>query len=112
RPVRIVRAGAEQLPFEDASFDCAVSTLVLCTVTDPERALEEIRRVLKPGGKLLFIEHVRADDEHLARWQDRLHGPWRWFGHGCNCNRPTLEMIKSSGFAVSELERDRLRKAP
>lgn len=112
RPVRIVRAGAERLPFEDASFNCAVSTLVLCTVADPERALEEIRRVLKPDGRLLFIEHVRADDERLARWQDRLHRPWLWFGHGCNCNRPTLETITSSGFSVSELERDRLPKAP
>ena len=112
RPVRVVRARAEELPFERESFDFAVSTLVLCTVADPERSLGEIRRVLKPGGQLLFLEHVRADDERLARWQDRLHGPWFWFGHGCNCNRPTLETLEQAGFAISSLERARLPKAP
>jgi len=112
RRVRVVRARAEQLPFEDGSFDCAVSTLVLCTVEDPARALSEIRRVLKPDGRLLFLEHVRAEDPQLARWQDRLHGPWRWFGHGCNCNRATLGAIGESGFSVSDVEHDRMRKAP
>ena len=74
RPVRVVRAPAEQLPFEDESFDFVVATLVLCTVDDPARALGEARRVLKPGGRLLFLEHVRSDDAKLARWQDRLNG--------------------------------------
>src|SRR5437016_3098075 len=71
-PVRVVRAPAEKLPLDDGSFDFAVSTLVLCTVDDPEQALGEIRRLLKPDGTLLFIEHVRSDDPRLARWQDRL----------------------------------------
>jgi ubiquinone/menaquinone biosynthesis C-methylase UbiE len=111
-PARVVRARAEELPFEDESFDFAVSTLVLCTVDDPNRALEEIRRLLKPGGQLLFVEHVRADDPRLARWQDRLHGFHLRFAYGCHCNRRTLDNIDGAGFAVAELKHDRLRKAP
>src|SRR3954468_19566620 len=97
---RVVHAPAEELPFEDASFDFAVSTLVLCTVNDPERALSEIRRVLKPEGRLVFIEHVRSDDPKLARWQDRLHPLHVRVGHGCDCNRATLESVKQAGFTV------------
>jgi ubiquinone/menaquinone biosynthesis C-methylase UbiE len=108
----LLRAPAEDLPFEDDSFDVAVSTLVLCTVDDQPRALRELRRVLKPGGRLLFIEHVRADDERLARWQDRLNGLQTRFGHGCNCNRPTIETITAAGFEITQLARDVLRKAP
>jgi ubiquinone/menaquinone biosynthesis C-methylase UbiE len=111
-PARVVRARAEELPFEDQSFDFAVSTLVLCTVDDPRRALDEIRRLLKPGGRLLFLEHVRADEPRLARWQDRLRGLNVRFGHGCHCNRRTLESIEGAGFQVAELTHDRLRKAP
>ena len=71
----IVEAGAESLPFEDSSFDTAVFTLVLCTVPDPAAALAEAARILKPGGRLLFVEHVRSEDAGLARWQDRLETP-------------------------------------
>ena len=73
--VELVEAGAEELPFEDSSFDTAVFTLVLCTVPDPRAALAEAARVLKPGGRLLFLEHVRAEDPGVARWQDRLETP-------------------------------------
>jgi ubiquinone/menaquinone biosynthesis C-methylase UbiE len=111
-PARVVRAPAEQLPFEDGSFDFVVSTLVLCTVDDPARALGEIHRVLKPGGELVFLEHVRSDDPRLARWQDRLHGINVRVGHGCHCNRRTLENIEGAGFSIAELEHDRMRKAP
>src|SRR3954449_2850360 len=93
-PARVVLAPAEALPAEDGSFDYAVSTLVLCTVKDPAQALSEIRRVLKPGGRLLFVEHVRSDDPKLARWQDRLHKPWFICGDGCNCNRPVLDQLR------------------
>jgi ubiquinone/menaquinone biosynthesis C-methylase UbiE len=99
--VRVVRMPAESLPFEDASFDTVVSTLVLCTVTDPQAALAEVRRVLAPGGKLLFWEHVRADSPRLARWQDRLAGPWAGFASGCQCNRPTVETIAAELDLVS-----------
>jgi ubiquinone/menaquinone biosynthesis C-methylase UbiE len=109
---RVVRAPAETLPFEDGSFDVVVSTLVLCTVPDQQRALAEIHRVLKPTGRLLFIEHVRADDPKLARWQDRLVGFNRRFAHGCNCNRDTLTAITGAGFEVANVEHDRLKKVP
>jgi ubiquinone/menaquinone biosynthesis C-methylase UbiE len=111
-PARVVRAPAEELPLEDGSFDFVVSTLVLCTVADQGRALAEVRRVLKPGGRLVLLEHVRSDDERLARWQDRLNGLQQKIGHGCNCNRPTLDRVKAAGFEVTQVEHDRLRKAP
>ena len=111
-PVRVVRAPAEELPFEDASFDYVVSTLVLCTVKDPHRALAQAHRLLKPGGKLVFMEHVRSRNPKLARWQDRLHPLQLRLGHGCNCNRPTLDNVEASGFSVVSVEHDRVRKAP
>jgi ubiquinone/menaquinone biosynthesis C-methylase UbiE len=108
---KILRAPAEDLPFEDESFDTVVSTLVLCGVDDQARSLREIRRVLRPGGRLLFLEHVRSDDAALARFQDRMN----WLNRlvvFCDCNRPTLATIEASGFTVSELERSVLPKAP
>jgi ubiquinone/menaquinone biosynthesis C-methylase UbiE len=111
-PVRVVRAPAESLPFEDASFDYAVSTLVLCTVGDQARSLSELRRVLKPDGKLVFLEHVRSDDPATSRWQDRIHPLWVRVGHGCHCNRPTLDAIQSAGFTVSHVDHGRVPKAP
>ena len=89
----VVPAVAEELPFADATFDTAVSTLVLCTVADPARAVAELARVLKPGGRLLFIEHVRGEGA-LARWQDRLDRPWRRVGNGCHANRDTLGVLR------------------
>jgi ubiquinone/menaquinone biosynthesis C-methylase UbiE len=111
-PARVVRAAAEDLPFDPESFDYVVSTLVLCTVDDPDQALAQIQRVLRPGGQLVFIEHVRSEDLKLARWQDRLNGVQRVVGHGCNCNRDTLQSLQRAGLSVVELQRDRLRKAP
>ena len=109
---RTVVAPAEELPFEDDSFDTAVAALVLCTVDDPARALDELNRVLKPGGRFIFMEHVRATDPGLAKWQDRLHPLWVRFGHGCHCNRPTLETIKGSPLRVETHRRGRIPKAP
>ncbi len=109
---RVMRAPAEELPFEEQSFDFVVSTLVLCTVDDPARALGEIRRVLRPNGQLVFLEHIRSEEPGLARWQDRLHPAWERIGHGCHSNRPTLQNIDRAGFSIAELEHDRLRKAP
>jgi ubiquinone/menaquinone biosynthesis C-methylase UbiE len=101
RIARIVDAPAERLPFADASVDTVVSTLVLCTVPDPERTLGEIARVLRPGGQLLFVEHVRAGSRFLAACQDGLVRPWRGFAGGCYCNRPTAELMRASGFIVA-----------
>jgi ubiquinone/menaquinone biosynthesis C-methylase UbiE len=101
RVARIVDAPAERLPLVDASVDTVVSTLVLCTVDEPERTLREIARVLRPGGQLLFIEHVRASSRFLAACQDSLLQPWRRFAGGCHCNRPTVELMRACGFAVA-----------
>ena len=107
----VLRAPAEDLPFEDATFDMAVSTLVLCGVDDQPRALRELRRVLRPGGQLLFIEHVRSGDTRLARSQDRMNGINR-FVVGCDCNRPTLDSIQNSGFSVTHVEHTTMPKVP
>ena len=108
---KVLRAPAEDLPFDDHSFDVAVSTLVLCGVDDQPRALRELRRVLRPGGQLVFIEHVRAGDAGTARLQDRMN----WLNRivvCCDCNRPTLDSIKTAGFTVTQLEHTVLPKAP
>jgi ubiquinone/menaquinone biosynthesis C-methylase UbiE len=107
----VMRAPAEDLPFEDETFDTVVSTLVLCGVDDQPRSLREIRRVLRPEGRLLFLEHVRAADPALARRQDRMN----WLNRavvGCDCNRPTLDTIEQAGFYVTALEQTELPKAP
>jgi SAM-dependent methyltransferase len=100
RQAVIVGASAERLPFADGSVDTVVSTLVLCTVEHPDRALAEIARVLRASGQLLFIEHVRAESAGLAWWQDRLLGPWRRFAGGCRCNRATVELMRARAFEV------------
>jgi SAM-dependent methyltransferase len=106
----VLRAPAEDLPFDDGSFDVVVSTLVLCGVSDQPRAVRELRRVLVPGGQLRFIEHVRAGDDRLARRQDRMNGVNR-FLVGCECNRPTLTTLDAGGFEV-DAEHATLPKVP
>jgi len=109
--VELRQAPAESLPFEDASFDHVVSTLVLCTVDDQARALAEARRVLKPGGTLRFIEHVRNDESPFwGRTQDLITPVWRWLGAGCHPNRQTRRAIEEAGFRFEEL--DEVRIAP
>jgi ubiquinone/menaquinone biosynthesis C-methylase UbiE len=103
--VEVVEAEAERLPFEDRSFDTVVGTLVLCTVTDPERTVSELARVIKPDGELLLIEHVRSGKESRARWQDRLERPWGWIGAGCHPNRDSAATL-SSRFDISGLQSD------
>ena len=108
----LLRAPAEDLPYDDDSFDTVVSTLVLCTVDDQPRALRELRRVLRPDGRLLFIEHVRSDDGKIARLQDRMLPINVRIAHGCHCNRPTLDGIRGAGFDITQLSHDVLRHAP
>jgi SAM-dependent methyltransferase len=93
--VEIVEAPAEVLPFPTGSFDTVVSTMVLCTVVDVGSALSEVARVLAPGGRLLFIEHVHADGTRLGRWQRRLAGPWAAYAQGCRCDRDLVGDIRS-----------------
>jgi ubiquinone/menaquinone biosynthesis C-methylase UbiE len=112
RRATVVRASAEKLPFPDSHFDAVVSTLVLCSVPDPGAALGEIRRVLRPDGRLMFIEHVRSTDPKLARWQDRLNPPWRAFNLGCNCNRDTEAAIRAAGLEVVDIDHRRFEGAP
>lgn len=105
---QVVEAPGENLPLADRSVDTVVSTLVLCTVSSPQATVQEICRVLKPGGAFLFIEHVRSQDARLARWQARLRGPWSWFACGCQCNRETLRTIEGSSLVVDTVRHDRL----
>jgi len=105
RPAPVHRARAEELPFADDSFDTVVSTMVLCTVEHQALALSEIARVLRPGGRLLFLEHLRSDTERWGRWQDRLERPWAAFGCGCRCNRRTLELIAHSPLRIEQSAR-------
>jgi ubiquinone/menaquinone biosynthesis C-methylase UbiE len=102
-PVEVSAAGVEALPFADASFDTVVSTLVLCTVPDQGSALREIRRVLRPDGPLLFIEHVRASGS-MARWQDRIDPLWGKLLAGCHPNRDTVTAMGEAGFETETLE--------
>ena len=109
--LEVVEAPAERLPFPDDSFDTVAVTYVLCTVPEPAEALREIARVLKPGGRFLFLEHVRSPDRRLARWQDRLHGAWYLFGNGCHCNRDTLGELEASSLEIEHAERDEIPAA-
>jgi ubiquinone/menaquinone biosynthesis C-methylase UbiE len=106
----IVAATADQLPFPAAMFDTAVVTLVLCSVPDQQAALRELARVLKPNGRLLFLEHVRSDDPTLAKWQDRVRPLYNVVG--CNPNRATLAAIEASPFTVESVRHGEIPKAP
>jgi ubiquinone/menaquinone biosynthesis C-methylase UbiE len=107
-----IDATGERLPFEDASFDTVVGTLVLCEPRDPVAVVAEVARVLKPGGRYLFAEHVRSEDPRLARKQDRWAPAWKRFAGGCNCNRTTLRVIEQAGLDVERKRLGILPKAP
>ena len=104
-PVRVVDAVADRLPFEDASFDVAVSSLVLCSVADQSAALAELHRVLRPGGELRFYEHVRATDRRRASAQRVLDVVWPYLGGGCHASRDTLQAIEEAGFGIEHVRR-------
>lgn len=108
----LVQAPAESLPFPDSSFDSITCTMVLCTVPEPADALIEVARVLKPGGKFLFLEHVRSEDPGFARLQDRLEKPWRFIADGCHCNRDSLATIEASPLTVESFKRGHMPLSP
>lgn len=102
----------EQIPLDDASVDTVMLTFTLCSIPDWRLALEQMYRVLKPGGKLWFCEHGRAPDEKVARWQDRLTPVWKRFAGGCHLNRPISDYIAEVGFSISELNNQYIDRSP
>jgi ubiquinone/menaquinone biosynthesis C-methylase UbiE len=104
REVRVDMASGPDLPYADAQFDSVVVTMVLCSVTRPAHVLAEIRRVLRPGGSLYFLEHVAAPDERVRRWQRRLNPLQRFLADGCELDRDTASTIRDAGFAAVDME--------
>ena len=111
-PIHIQRVSAERLPYSHATFDCAVSTFTLCTIPDPVMALCEVQRVLKPGGRFLFLEHGRSDDSAIARWQDRLNPFQNWVGCGCHLNRRIDQLVSEAGLQLDHMNRYALPGVP
>jgi len=103
-PVTLVEGSAEAIPLDDASIDAVVTTWTLCTIPNAVQALREARRVLAPGGRLLFVEHGLSSDESVRRWQDFLTPAWKRIGGGCHLNRPIRSLIESGGFDVARIE--------
>src|SRR5579863_670115 len=103
-PISLVRASAEQLPFADSRFDTIVMTWTLCSIPRPSAALDEMRRVLKPGGRLMFVEHGLSPEPGIIRWQRRLTPCWKRIGGGCHLDRKMDDLIRAAGFRVDALE--------
>jgi ubiquinone/menaquinone biosynthesis C-methylase UbiE len=103
-PVQLLNNSAEELPLEDQSIDTVVMTWTLCSIPDPNKALAEMLRVLKPGGDLLFIEHGLAPESKIRKWQMRMNPPWRAMAGGCNLNRKVDGLISSAGFSILQLD--------
>ena len=99
-----VQSGAESIPLDDNSVDTVMMTYTMCTIPDVHAALEEIRRVLKPGGKLIFCEHGKAPDKSVQRWQDRVNPLWKKIGGGCNLNRPIPGLLDQAGFNSNDMQ--------
>lgn len=102
----------EAIPFADASFDCVVCTFTLCSVDDPAEVMRELRRILRPGGETLFLEHGRAPDATVLRWQERIEPVWKHFAGGCHLTRPITSALEGAGFAVETLGQDYTPHAP
>lgn len=108
-----IREGrGEEIPFTSGSFDTVVCTFTLCTVDDPSRVMSEMRRILKPGGRLLFLEHGRAPDAEVVKWQERIEPTWKRLAGGCHLTRPIGSALRGSGFEVEPLGQGYLPKAP
>jgi ubiquinone/menaquinone biosynthesis C-methylase UbiE len=103
-PVELVSGSAEELPLQDQTIDTIVMTWSLCSIPDPSKALDEMRRVLKPGGELIFVEHGLAPEPKVSAWQNRINRPWRAIAGGCNLNRPVDRLIAAAGFSLLQLD--------
>jgi len=103
-PVTFIEGSAEAIPLEDNSIDTVVTTWTLCTIPAVAQALAEVRRVLRPNGQLLFVEHGLSPDDGVRKWQDWLTPAWKRIGGGCHLNRPIQALIKNAGFAITQLE--------
>lgn len=103
-PVEFIGLPGEEIPLEDNSVDTVLITFSLCTIPDPEKALEGMRRVLKPGGKLVFCEHGQAPDADVLKWQNRINPVWKTLFGGCNLNRKIPTIIEASGFKIDGLK--------
>jgi ubiquinone/menaquinone biosynthesis C-methylase UbiE len=108
-PVNLIEGSAEAIPLESGSVDTVISTWTLCSIPDVAVALQEMRRVLKPGGHLLFVEHGQAVDKQVVRWQDRLTPIWKRISGGCHLNRAIDSLIEGSGFQLDRLETGYMR---
>jgi ubiquinone/menaquinone biosynthesis C-methylase UbiE len=104
-PVTFMQESAESIPLADGAVDTVVTTWTLCSINDPVRALREMRRVLRADGRLIFVEHGRAPDPAVVKWQDRLTPLWRTIAGGCHLNRPIDQLLRQAGFEVTELDR-------
>lgn len=111
-PIQTTHVTAENLPFPDRQFETVVSTWTLCTIPDPVLALHEVGRVLKPGGRFLFLEHGRSDDRRIAVWQDRLNPIQNVMGCGCHLNRQIDRLITQSGLTIAHLDRFSMQGVP
>ena len=102
--VRLLDLPGEEIPLDDNSVDTVVLTYTLCTIPDWRNAMQQMRRVLKPGGKLLFCEHGQAPDEQVRKWQDRVNPLWKKVAGGCHLNRPIPDYIETGGFVIQSLD--------
>ena len=110
--VEFLLSGAEEIPLLDGSVDTALITYTLCSIPEVEEAMKEIKRVIKPGGAMIFCEHGAAPDENTRKWQDRVNPLWKKISGGCNMNRDIPNLIESAGFSISQMETMYLPSTP
>lgn len=110
--VAFLAGSAEDIPLDDDSVDSVLLTFALCTIPDPLAALSEAKRVMRPGGELVFCEHAQAPDESVQRWQARINPLWKRLAGGCNLNRDIVGLIRTAGFDINELEQMYLPNTP
>jgi SAM-dependent methyltransferase len=111
-PLEFIGLPGEEIPLEDDSMDTVLITFALCTIPDPVKALQGMRRVLKPGGKLIFAEHGRAPDENVRKWQNRINPFWKVIAGGCHVNRDIPKLLEEGGFSITQMDSMYLPSTP